>query len=150
MAESPLTLIVQTRQLGSRRTLLEDWGCELPPAVPREGGDGGFTLRQLIALVVRREVAAFRDRQDRARLPQVLTAREINAQAAAGRVRPGERDFGQRVDEEQAVGAALQAFEDGLYLVILDGQEKRSLDEPVWVNDRSTLVFLRLTLLAGA
>jgi hypothetical protein len=150
MAESSLTLLVQTRQLGSRRRLLEDWGCELPPAAPGDGGDGGFTLRELIALVVRREVAAFRERQERARLPQILTAREIDAQSAAGRVRPGERDFWQSVDEEQAVAVALQAFEDGLYLVILDGQEKRHLDETVFVHDRSTLVFLRLTLLAGA
>lgn len=141
MAQSTVTLNVQARQLGSRRKLLEDWGCELPPLASGNGGDGGLTLRELIEMIVRREVGAFRQRQDRARLPQILTAREIDDQAASGRVLPGEREFKQLVDEEQAVGAALQAFEDGLYLVILDGQEKRSLDEAVFVHDRSTLVF---------
>lgn len=150
MPDPAVSILVQARQLGSRKRLLADWRCELPPIERPGRGDGGLTLRELITRVVRREVAAFCERQDRARLPQVLSAREIDDQAARGRVLPGERDFIQEVDEEQAVGMALQAFEDGLYLVILDGQEKRSLDEQVHVHDRTTLVFLRLTLLAGA
>jgi hypothetical protein len=145
----PVNIVVQSRQLGSRRKLLEDWGCTLPPI--DNPGDGGLTLRELIARVVRREVALFRDRQDRQRLPQVLSARTIDEQAARGRVLSGARELPpQAVDEEHAVATAWQAFSDGLYLAILDGQEKRDLDEQVFVHDGSTLVFLRLTLLAGA
>ena len=42
------------------------------------------------------------------------------------------------------------AFEDGLYLTIIDGVERRSLDEPVRLTEDSQLVFIRLTFLAGA
>jgi hypothetical protein len=48
------------------------------------------------------------------------------------------------------VATALQAFEDGLYLVIIDEVERRSLDEPVHLAEDSQLVFIRLTFLAGA
>ena len=54
------------------------------------------------------------------------------------------------MDAEAAVGAALQGFEDGLYLVIVDGVEQRSLDSQVYLTADSRLVFLRLTFLAGA
>jgi len=48
------------------------------------------------------------------------------------------------------VGAALTGFEDGLYLVILDGVEQKELEQPVYLRDDSRLVFLRLAFLAGA
>ena len=55
----------------------------------------------------------------------------------------------QEVDEEQAVAAALTAFEDGMYLVVLDDQEQRDLDAQVYLQPDSRLTFVRLTLLAG-
>ena len=54
------------------------------------------------------------------------------------------------VDPEQAVATALQGFEDGLYLVMIDGVEQRDLNASVFVTDASQLVFIRLTFLAGA
>ena len=48
------------------------------------------------------------------------------------------------------MAAALQGFEDGLYLVVLDGAEQRDLDCQVYPKPESHLVFLRLTFLAGA
>ena len=53
------------------------------------------------------------------------------------------------VDVEEAVGTALQAFEDGLFLVVLDETELRDLDAQVFVQADSRLTFVRLTLLAG-
>jgi hypothetical protein len=43
----------------------------------------------------------------------------------------------------------LQAFEDGLYLVVLDGQEQRSLDAQLFLQPDSRVAFVRLTMLAG-
>ncbi|HEY8468386.1 MAG TPA: hypothetical protein VIL18_02025, partial [Longimicrobiales bacterium] len=93
---------------------------------------------------------AFRERERARTLVRVLTEREIEAGAARGKVDPGGRAAGGEVDEEAAVAAALAAFEDGLYLVILDGQEQKDLDQPVYPKEDSRLVFLRLTFLAGA
>ena len=61
----------------------------------------------------------------------------------------GGRNLDQEVDEEQAVAAALQAFEDGIYLVAVDGRELRDLDQAVYLTQDSRVTFIRLALLAG-
>jgi hypothetical protein len=53
------------------------------------------------------------------------------------------------VDDDVAVAVALQAFEDGLYFVFLDGQQQEDLDAEVRLRPDSTLTFIRLVALAG-
>jgi hypothetical protein len=48
-----------------------------------------------------------------------------------------------------AVATALQAFEDGIFLVVIDEQEQRTLDQEVFVQPDSRLTFIRLSMLAG-
>ena len=81
---------------------------------------------------------------------RVLSNTEIAEAASTGRVDPGGRTPERPVDTDAAVGAALQGFVDGLYLVILDGVEQMDLDRQVFLGPDSELVFLRLTFLAGA
>lgn len=172
-------LTVSTRTIGKRRPLLDDFG--VPPPEGLEEGDGGIELRDLIEHIVRQQHAAFREREEARRFDRVLSARQIERDAAKGKVAPGasqniearreldeagrksggpggdegagpdgDRDETEAWDEaEEAVAVALQAFEDGLYLVVIDGEERRSLDEPVYLRDDSTLVFVKLTFLAG-
>ena len=142
-------MLIETRTLGRRGRPLDGWSVPGPPG--DGGGDGDHvTLRELIARVVRAEVAAFDQRERARRFVRVLSDAEIADGAARGRVDPGGRPATGPVDVEHAVGAALQGFEDGLYLVILDGAEQRELDREVFVGPDSKLVFLRLTFLAGA
>lgn len=142
-------MYIETRVLGKRSRPLDDWAV---PGLPGGGdrGDGGLTLRELIARVVRSEVAAFEKRERARRFVRVLSVDEIDEGAARGKVDPGGRAPTGPVDVEGAVGAALQGFEDGLYLVILDGVEQRDLEAQVFPTADSRLVFLRLTFLAGA
>jgi hypothetical protein len=120
----------------------------LPPDPTGRGEP--LTLRALISRIVAQEVAAFRERQERRSLVQVLSAREIADGAAKGKVDSGGRELHQVVDAGQAIATALRAFEDGLYLVILDGKEQRDLDEQVFPGPDSHVTFLRLVMLAGA
>lgn len=143
-------VLIVTRALGRRAPLLDDWSVDLPPDDGGGEEGGGLTLRELIARVVRAEVAAFRQRQRRDSLLRVLSPSEIHDAAARGRVLPGGRPASPEVDEEQAVAVALSGFEDGLYLVVIDGTEQRELDAQVYVRPDSRLTFLRLTFLAGA
>ena len=141
---------VITRLPGRRKPLLPNWQLPLPPT---DGGDGGSTtLRELIARIVHQQVVAFRKRQEGQQLITVLSAEEIRSSAERGRVLTGGlTDIGtQDVDDEMAVGAALQAFEDGMYLVFIDDVEQTDLDAQVYVSDDSTITFIRLTFLAGA
>ena len=142
-------MFIELRHAGRKARPLDGWAIPDPPGSSDPGG-GGITLRDLIARIVRGEVAAFQTREGRRRFVRALTVREIEEGAARGRVDPGGRPTGEPVDAEAAVGAALQAFDDGLYLVILDGVEQRSLDRQVFLTPDSRLVFLRLTFLAGA
>ena len=143
-----IQLTVSARVLGKRQPLLPDWSIRLPPDLGQDGGEP-LTLRVLITRIVLQEVEAFRRRQQERRLVRILTEREIEEGLAKGRVDSGGRDLNQKVDDEEAVATALQAFEDGIYLVILDGEEQRDLDREVYVHDESHIVFLRLVMLAG-
>ena len=139
-------LTVSGKAIGRRQPLFADWSIPLPPEWHR----GGVTLRQLIAGIVRTEVAAFRRRQHERQIFHALTARQIAASAEKGKIEMGGREAEPReVDEDAAVAAALQAFEDGLYLVVVDDQEQHDLDQAIPVRPDSRVTFIRLTLLAG-
>ncbi|MFT3686765.1 MAG: hypothetical protein QM783_17900 [Phycisphaerales bacterium] len=144
-----MPLTIDARAIGTRKPLFEGWS--VPPPDSASGGDD-FTLRHLIAHVVRQEVAAFRQRAEARRLDRLLSAAQISTQAAAGKVAPEGRKVGgnAEITEDAAIGAAIQAFEDGLYLVVIDGAEHRELDRAVYLQPDSRLTFVRLTLLAGA
>jgi len=137
---------ISGRALGRKKPLFADWSIPLPPGL----GDGGsVTLRDLIARIVRAEVQAFRDRQEERRILHALTASDIEKGVVRGKIDSGGREERQKVDDEEAVEVALQAFEDGLYLVVLDEQEVRQLDQQVFLNNESRVTFVRLTMLAG-
>ena len=138
------TLLVEAKLLGQRRPIFSDWRVDLP----QDGGDH-LRLRVLITRVVQEEVAAFHLRQQERRLARLLTPAEVDAGRVKGKIDPGERDLQQNVEAEAAVGTALQAFEDGLYYVFIDGVQQTGLDREVFLKPESKLTFLRLVALAG-
>jgi hypothetical protein len=142
------SVVVETWTMARKRRLLDRWSVPIEPG-PAAGG-GAMTLRDLITRVVHREVAAFERRQTARQFVRVLSEREIAVRAVGGRVDPGGRPAGHGVQVDDAVAAVLTAFEDGLFIALLDGVEQRDLDATVHVTDDSRLVFVRLTLLAGA
>ena len=141
-------LTLSARVLGRRKPLVPDWQIPWPPD---EHGEGeSLTLRELITRVVLEEVGAFTKRQEERKLVRILTEKEIESGLAKGRVDSGGRNLNQKVDPEAAVATALQAFEDGIYLVFLDDEEQRDLDKQVFLQPESKLTFVRLVMMAGA
>jgi len=140
-------LTISARAMGRRKPLVPDWQFPCPPA---EHGGEPLTLRQLITRVVTHEVQAFEQRQHERRLVRILTERQIEEGLISGRVDSGGRDLHQEVNQDEAIDTALQAFEDGIYLVILDGEEHRDLDRQIHLQPDSHLVFVRLVMLSGA
>ncbi|MCA8919419.1 MAG: hypothetical protein KDB32_10100, partial [Planctomycetes bacterium] len=131
---------------GGRKALFSDFGVDLPPG----SGESGTTLRDLIEHIVREQVRLFRQRQQDRQFIRALTERQIQDQAAKGKVDSGASEVPpQEVDDEAAVGTALQAFEDGLYFVILDEEQQESLDAQAYPKPDSKITFIRLTMLAG-
>ncbi|MCA9116206.1 MAG: hypothetical protein KDA79_14065 [Planctomycetaceae bacterium] len=142
-------LTISGKALGRRRPLFADFSIPTAPH-DADSGDGSTTLRDLIDRIVRHEVQSFRERQQDRQLLRALTARQIDAALETGKVTMGESEVEpQDVDEDAAVGTALVAFEDGLYLVAIDGTEYRDLDRQVFLQPDSRITFIRLTLLAG-
>jgi hypothetical protein len=139
-------LTISARAMGRRKPLLPDWHLPLPP--DNQGGEP-VTLRRVITRIVHREVGEFERRQEERRFVRILTERQMEEGLTKGRVDPGGHDPQGAVDASAAVATALQAFEDGLYLVILDGEELRELDWEVHLRPSSHLVFVRLVMLAG-
>jgi hypothetical protein len=139
-------ITISGKTLGQKKPLFADWSIAFPPDL---GEGGSLTLRDLIARIVRAEVDAFKQRQQERKLVHALTAKQIEEGAEKGKIDLGGRDLKQAVDVEEAVGTALQAFEDGLYLVILDGEDQRNLDREVHLQPDSRVAFVRLAMLAG-
>ena len=137
--------IISGKALGRKKPLFEDFSIPVDSA----GGDNGQTLRDLISRIVRLEVEAFRDRQAQRRLTRYLTTAQIEEGLEKGKVDSGGSDLDQQVDTEAAIATALQAFEDGIYLVVLDGVEQKELDREIFVRPDSRITFIRLALLAG-
>ncbi|MBW3653458.1 MAG: hypothetical protein KY433_07670, partial [Actinobacteria bacterium] len=50
---------------------------------------------------------------------------------------------------EVAVATAIEAFVDGLFLVLVDGRQETELDAQVFVSADSTVTFVRLVALSG-
>jgi hypothetical protein len=141
-----MAITVSGRALGSRRALFDDFSL---PIDPDNFGDG-LTLRELIERIVVAELQAYSQRHEARRLDRVLSRAEIARGAAEGRIAPEGRQTPPPPPADDAVGAALLAFEDGLYIVAIDGHEHRDLDSQVYITPDSRITFIRLVFLAGA
>jgi len=79
----------------------------------------------------------------------VLSPEQIEQAAAQGKIDSGGHQLNQKVDPEQAVATAWEAFQDGIYLVVIDGRQYQDLDQQVFLQPDSRVTFLRLVMLAG-
>ncbi|WP_417737861.1 hypothetical protein [Rosistilla oblonga] len=130
--------------------MFADWSIPIPPDDANGDGDGGLTLRDLIERIVVQQVSLFRKRQHDRQFLRALTAAEISDAVDRGKVDLGGSEVPiQNVDEEQAIHNTIQAFEDGIYLVVIDEQEQKDLDKQIFLNAESRITFIRLTMLSG-
>jgi hypothetical protein len=139
-------LTVSAKTLGRKKPLFD--GFSVPPPSAIAAGQP-VTLRDLIGHVVRAEVAAFGQRQAERRLLKALTVKQIEDALATGKVQAGGSELAQHVDPEEAVATAVQAFVDGLFMVVVDETEVKDLDSVIPLTPSSQLTFIRFTMLAG-
>ena len=111
--------------------------------------DGISSLRQLIETVVRQDVKKYNSRGTENMLVPFLTEAEISEQSTVGKVGFGRLYSDKKANPEKAVEAALQGFEEGLFKVIVGEKEAAELDEPLDIQEKEVLTFIRLTFLAG-
>ncbi|MEM7557792.1 MAG: hypothetical protein AAF394_01590 [Planctomycetota bacterium] len=142
-------MIVTGKSIGSKRRLFEDWSIPMPPEAG-DGDGGGMTLEKLIERIVREEVANFKKRQHDRQFLRALSAEEIAQGEEKGKIEMGGSEVGlQHVDVDESVAAALQAFEDGIYLVAIDDEQITRLEQQIYLQPDSRITFIRLTMLSG-
>jgi hypothetical protein len=110
---------------------------------------GPTSLRGLIEAIVRAEVSAFVDRAEGEKLVRVLTEEALEEGLAAGSVRSGGREVAAEVDADEAVRAAIEAQQDGLFQTVVDEEPIDDLDTVIELRDGTRVMFLRLVALAG-
>lgn len=110
---------------------------------------GPVALRELIAAVVRTEVAAFQQRSEEQRFVRVLTQESLKDGLRAGAIRMGGAEEAQHVDVNAAVETAILAYADGIYQVLVNDEPTDNLDQIVDLQPDTHLLFLRLVGLSG-
>lgn len=147
MIDTQLTVAVEAKIFGKRQPLFSPWQPHLTPPLDAEGQT---MLRALVAAVVTNEVASFHERQEQRRFMRVLTPEQLQQGAETGKIDSGgQAEDPQTIDVQDAIAAAQQSFEDGLYYVFVDEQRITALDQRVALHEGSQVLFLRLVALVG-
>jgi hypothetical protein len=107
------------------------------------------TLADLIRAAVTNEVERFNSARTDPKLFAFLTPSDIQAQSQDGKVGFGDVANTDEADLAQALEVALQAHIDGIFLVFIDDDEVRSLDDEITLTEGNEVTFLRMTFLTG-
>lgn len=132
-------MIVETKVVGSKDTEPQH------VSVPVDIG----SLRDLLAVLVRHELAAYEQQRAASKTLRVLTPADLARGVDTGAYGREGRAVAAPPPEAQAIERAVEAFVDGLFFVFIDDIQIEALDDPVTVRPDSTLRLVRLVALAG-
>ncbi len=136
-----MRIYFRVKAAGRRKTVLELTEGFLP--------DHTGSLAEAIKHITIAEVQRYNNKEiDQAIFPY-LSSREVEAQASAGKVGFQAIYNEDKADEQKAVAEALQAFEDGIYKVLVDDELIENLDDQIELREGAIFTFIRLTLLSG-
>ncbi|MFN8190956.1 MAG: hypothetical protein U0R78_11060 [Nocardioidaceae bacterium] len=132
-------MIVETKVVGTKDTE------SLSVSMPADIG----TLRDLLAALVRHELASYEQRRTASRTLRVLTPADLARGVDTGSYGRESRAVAAPPPEAEAIERAVEAFTDGLFFVFVDDLQVEELDAPVLIRTESTLRLVRLVALAG-
>ncbi len=138
------SIYISIKRLGKRQPIIEKQAFPLTQSFLENP-----TLQNFIQLVVTKEVSRYNEKITNQSLIPYLDKITLSKMAAHGKV-----DFNTTYHTEpaiitEAINTALQAFEDGLFMVLIDGANCRQLKQKIQLREHSEVVFLRLVALAG-
>lgn len=136
-----MELKINCKSTAKRRNTVQSISCHYEKPVG--------TVRELLTETVRINVAEFQKRQESAELLKILSGEEIESKKTTGKIGFGRIYGGRSPKLEAAVQTALEAFEDGLICVFVDGEQKEHLEDALALKEGSEITFVRLTMLAG-
>jgi len=137
-----MKIFVTMKQAGKRRDYLTAEPFELP--------ENPANLRELIAMLVKQQVAGYNAKQLETPVFRFFSEAELqNTAEQTGKIGFKTRYGEKKADEKQAVETALQAFEDGLFRVFAEDAELEKPNAPLVLQEGAKLTFIRLVMLAG-
>lgn len=137
-----MRIYISAKQIRKRGHRVETYPYEVR-SVPR-------TLRELIALLVTDGVERYNHRlRSKSDVP-VLHSDEIDAMGLIGKIGFGLPFGTKEADLQEALDAALQGFEDGLYRFFVGEREVESLDADPCLREGDTITIIRLVMLTGS
>ncbi len=134
-----MTILVNAYTLGRK-------GAAIAP-VPFELGGTPRTLRELLDLCVEECVKQYNARALARETPPGDSA--VSAMSGIGKIAFGMDMGGAPADAQKAKARAVEAFEDGLVRVFLNGEELAGLETPLDLRENDAVSFIRLVALAG-
>lgn len=136
-----MRLLVTVKQIGKRKDVLTQRNLNVDNPCS--------TLRDLLTEIVLHSVQEFNKKPVDAELVATLTNSDIQSQAQVGKVGFFRKSSTKKADPQDAIKNALQCFEDGLYRVFINDEEVTQLSQTLHLCDGDSLVFIRMTMLAG-
>lgn len=79
----------------------------------------------------------------------LYTQEQMEDRALAGKIDFGFLKSEKTVSEKQAIETALQAFDDGIVVVFIDGERYEDLREELQLKGSETITFVKLAMLSG-
>ncbi|WP_217183114.1 hypothetical protein [Streptomyces sp. AC495_CC817] len=113
------------------------------------GISGEHTLRSLLRILVEHEVGLYSAHRARSATLQILTPVDLVRGADTGRYGHETRPLPAAPGVEIAYARAVEAFDDELYFVFLDGVRIHALDDIIAIEPHSRLRLVRLVALTG-
>lgn len=80
---------------------------------------------------------------------QYLTEEEIQKQATSGVVKQPSKKPHAYIDSAVQVNKAILAFDNGTFMIVVDGRQLEDLDEMIALSPSSKVTFVRMTPLVG-
>lgn len=130
------------KALGKKRAYIQKKAIELDV-------QSNCKLTELLSLIVRKQVEEFNSRKAEQNLVHFFSEGQIEQAQTRGSVKFNENYNDTKADVNKAIGAVLQAFEDGLIAVFINDVQHESLEESIELKEEDTLSIIRLSFLTG-
>ena len=132
-------LRIQLKKLGKKKVKTIDFNISTLPK----------TLQELIEVCVQTEVQTYNDKRQNLLLMPFLSAKEMQNQAEKGKISLGDIENKTLAVTEEAIANAIQGFKDGIFVVFINDDEIKDLQQPITINSDTIITFIRLTFLTG-
>jgi len=143
-------ITITGRLIGMQKPLFEPWSIAIEPYLD---GNDDWTLSELIEMVILEASTVFKEPpHDPAFLQSVNALLAFQATSSASGPPSSESPNSEPPTDQasmesqvgESIGNALQAFEDDVFLVVLDNEDVMDLDDEIELRPDSQVVFVRL------